>query len=247
MPALNETMMVRPPPDLRPQPYNTESMDIPRGQFFSGTGHRLSDDSSARVGLAGSDDLPESEDPHFSVRVGWSRDKETVLEYLSWFQYYGHFIGARAQKSWNVTEDIFKAATSYQGDSRRPLQIHAYQKDVELDALQLIDVDTGIATTAIGARRGPMKQTTGCDLGIIGFLASQESVSYALRLAIWEVEGLELSEIGFTCQGATHRSVGCACLLALLFYPEAHLVFHTRNTIEHAKASNWCRLSDKAQ
>ena len=247
MPALNETMMVRPPPDLRPQPYNTESMDIPRGQFFSGTGHRLSDDSSARVGLAGSDDLPESEDPHFSVRVGWSRDKETVLEYLSWFQYYGHFIDARVQKSWNVTEYIFKAATSYQGDSRRPLQIHAYQKDVELDALQLIDVDTGIATTAIGARRGPMNQTTGCDLGIIGFLASQESVSYALRLAIWEVEGLDLSEIGFTCQGATHRSVGCACLLALLFYPEAHLVFHTRNTIEHAKASNWCRLSDKAQ
>ena len=136
---------------------------------------------------------------------------------------------------------------SYQVDSRRPLQIHAYQKDVAPDALQLIDVDTGIAATALGARRGPMNQITGCDLGIIAYLASQEAVSYALHLAILEVEGLELSEIGFTCQGGTHRSVGCACLLALLFYPEAHLVFHTSNTIKHAKASNWCSLLDKAQ
>ena len=117
-------------------------MDIPRGQFFSGTGHRLSDDSSARVGLAGSDDLPESEDPHFSVCVGWSRDNQPVLEYLLWFQWYGTFIGARAQRSWNVTEDIFKAVASYQVDFRRPLQIHAYQKDVVPPALQLIDVAT---------------------------------------------------------------------------------------------------------
>ena len=80
----------------------------------------------------------------------------------------------------------------------------------------------------------------------MAFLAGQESVAYALRLAILLVERLELSEIAFTCQGGTHRSVGCACLLALPFYPEAHLLLQTRKTRDAAKASNWCRQLDEA-
>ena len=179
----------------RPHPYIMENTDNRKRR-------RLSDDSSARVGLAGSGDLPESEDPHFSVCLGWSRDSQPVFAYLLWFEKFGTVFGDRAQKSWNVTESIFKTVASYQVDLCRPLQIHAYQKDVVPHTLQHIDVDTGIATTTISAGHLPMNQMTGCDLRIMAFLAGQESVAYALRLAILLVERLELSEIALTCQGA---------------------------------------------
>ena len=61
-------------------------------------------------------------------------------------------------------------------------------------------------------------------------LTSQQSTAIALRLAMMQIELVGLTEIAFTCGGGTHRSVGCACLLAVIFYPEAHLVFHTDRT-----------------
>ena len=58
-------------------------------------------------------------------------------------------------------------------------------------------------------------------------LTSQQSTAMALRLAMLQIESQGLTEIAFTSLGGTHRSVGCACLLAVIFYPAAHFVFHT--------------------
>ena len=81
-----------------------------------------------------------------------------------------------------------------------------------------------------GSGAGNLKHLTGCDFAVMARLAGQQSTAIALRLAMLQIELQELPEIAFTCLGGTHRSVGCACLLAIVFYPEAHLVFHTDKT-----------------
>ena len=77
---------------------------------------------------------------------------------------------------------------------------------------------------------GNVKDLTGCDCAVLAKFASQQSNAIALRHAMPQVKLQGLSEIAFTYLGGTHRSVGCACLLALVFYPEAYLVFHTDRT-----------------
>ena len=111
---------------------------------------------------------------------------------------------------------------------RGPLQIHAYRHAALPHRLQYIDVDTGIQCTAMGA--GNLNYFNGCDFAVMARLASQQSIAIALRLAMLQIELQGLPEIACTCLGCTHRSVGCACLLAVVFYPEAHLVFHTDRT-----------------
>ena len=194
-------------------------------EFFSGTGYRLSD----RV-----DDFTQSDDLRFSLPAGWARGNDTVIEYLQWFtmRYQTEF-DSKTLAEWNQTEMIFNAIHSRRDSVQRetgrgPLQIHAYPHDALPHRLQYIDVDTGIPCTAMGA--GNLKYLTGCDFAVMARLTSQQSTAIALRLAMLQVELQGLFEIAFTCLGGTHGSVGCACLLAVVFYPEAHLVFHTDRT-----------------
>ena len=206
----------------RSQPYNALNMDNRSFEFFSGTGYRLSDHV---------DDFTQSDDLRFSLPAGWARGNDTVMEYLQWFtvQYQTEF-DSKTLAEWNQTEMIFNAIRSRRDSvqtetGRGPLQIHAYRHAALPHRLQYIDVDTGIQCTAMGA--GNLNYLTGCDFAVMARLMSQQSTAIALRLAMLQIELQGLPEIAFTCLGGTHRSVGCACLLAVVFYPEAHLVFHT--------------------
>ena len=95
---------------------------------------------------------------------------------------------------------------------------------------------SGIPVTAHCA--GNLKELTGCDFVVMATLASQQGTALALRLAMLEIETQGLKDLVFTCRHGIHRSVGCACLLVMLFYPEAELVFHTNRAMEAA----WSRL-----
>ena len=119
-----------------------------------------------------------------------------------------------------------------------PLLIHAYRQSELPAGLQYVDVHSGIPCTAMSA--GNLACMTGCDFAVMACLASQQSVAVALRLAILQTEMQGLREIAFTCLGGTHRSVGCACLLAAVFYPEAHLMFHTRRVTSAARRRLRC-------
>ena len=175
-----------------------------------------------------------SNDLLFTVPSGWARGSDTVMDYLQWFSWrYQTEFDSRALAEWNQTESTFKAICSRQGrfqmeTVRRHLQIHAYPRAALPPALQYIDVDTGIQCTTHGA--GSLHHLTGCDFDVMARLTGQQSTAIALRLAMLQIEMQELQEIAFTCLGGTHRSVGCACLLAIVFYPEANLVFHTDKT-----------------
>ena len=71
-----------------------------------------------------------------------------------------------------------------------------------------------------------MKELTGCDFVVMATLASQQGTALALRLAMLEIETQGLKDLD--------RYVGCACLLVMLFYPEAKLVFHKDRAMEAA-------------
>ena len=57
--------------------------------------------------------------------------------------------------------------------------------------------------------------------------------------ALWDaaariIEDKGIARFAFVCQTATHRSVGCCLLLAILVFPRAHIVLTTPNTQEAA-------------
>ena len=68
-------------------------------------------------------------------------------------------------------------------------------------------------------------------------LVTQSATAVALRLAMLEIDCLDLRQIAFVCRGGTHRSVACACLSALVRYPRARLGFHTSRVLRDAAAS----------
>ena len=125
---------------------------------------------------------------------------------------------------------------SYVERSPGPLRAHAVAHSFRPHGLQYIDVDTVIPVTAHCA--GNLRELTGCDFVVMATLASQQGTALALRLAMLEIETQGLKDLVFTCRHGIHRSVGCACLLVMLFFPGAKLVFHTN----HARQAAWSML-----
>jgi hypothetical protein len=80
-----------------------------------------------------------------------------------------------------------------------------------------------------------MKDVTGLDRSVMCTLILQEDTAKALTRAVKLIEkDVYLSELAFTCNGGTHRSVACACLLSMLAYPNARIRLTTKPTIEAA-------------
>jgi hypothetical protein len=147
---------------------------------------------------------------------------------------YDKLLSPVAIREWEQTIAVCEYTLSEAGGHtrftpRNPLQIHAYKYSERPAQIHYIDVHRGIPCTAFGA--GDLKDLTGCDFAVMAHLLGQESVAVALRLAVLQIEMLSLEGIAFTCEGGTHRSVGCACLLAAMFHQEAHVELHTHRTI----------------
>ena len=187
-----------------------------------------------------------SNDECVSFHVPWAWDRgadKLIMEYLNWFATrYETISEEKTVSAWEQTEMLFNSMrlrrpnVSYVERRPGPLRIHASAHSYRPHGLQYIDVDTGIPVTAHGA--GDLKRLTGCDFVVMATLASQQGTALALRLAMLEIETQGLKDLVFTCRHGIHRSVGCACLLVMLFYPEAKLVFHTKRAMEAA----WSRL-----
>ena len=153
-----------------------------------------------------------------------------VMTYLGWyFDHYDKSITVKTRAEWEQTAAVFDSIQSRQ-PPLDPLHIHAYPHKALPDGTQFVDVDEGFPCTALGCG-----DVTGIDFSVMAILASQRPTALALRLAALQVAEQGLSEIAFTCEHGTHRSVACACLLAALCYPNAYLVFHTARTIRDAK------------
>jgi len=81
-----------------------------------------------------------------------------------------------------------------------------------------------------------MKQVTGIDLKVQAVLATQKRAVDAIIMARDMIEQGDLRHFAFVCSHATHRSVGCAMILASFIYHNASIVFSTPRTEASAKA-----------
>ena len=156
----------------------------------------------------------------YSMPLGWCKDKgEELLNYLSFFYRHANHIGIdhKVVAEWRQTAVV---VGSNQHAAERDVTIHAYPHAQCPHTMRFIDVDSIFQLDARGA--GDLQGMTGSPTAV------------ALRLALLEIEYLHLREIAFTCRGGTHRSVACACLLALVFYHRARLCFHTNRVRNEA-------------
>ena len=219
--------------------------------LFAGTPHRLSDSEGhessgtqhAQNSLSRNDTntfvaySAQGQGSAFGylVPARWTRQSESVLPYINWFlTRYEQSLDAPTQAEWMQTENAWLNLQNQReawnaGAGRRSLIIHAYRSASPLPRdMHYIDVDSGFHCTAFGA--GDLSQMTGIDFRVLAKLLTQQPIAMALKLAFYMIEMQQLSELAFLCGGGTHRSVGCAVLTVLLFYPNARLMFHTSRT-----------------
>jgi len=88
-----------------------------------------------------------------------------------------------------------------------------------------------------------LRDVTGIDFNVQAVLASQELAVNALISACEMIEGGDLRHFTFVCSHATHRSAGCAVLLASFVYHKASIVFSTRRTENSAASKGLVALS----
>ena len=75
-----------------------------------------------------------------------------------------------------------------------------------------------------------LPDVTGVDECVQAVVASQETTAICLLAAMEQIEEENLPQFSFVCHGATHRSVACCILLAVLTYPNALIRMTTMRT-----------------
>ena len=228
--------MLQDPIVALPTSSTSSTMGGPSFVSFAGVAHRLSEvDESDDCSIMDVDHSGDG-DSAYQVPRNWVRDEQRLLAYLNWFaMQYNTPLTATAKSEWLQTETYFDLIRRQRdGDSHTfELTLHAYPSSCKPPGLPYIDVDIAIPCDARGVR--DLDQKTGCDFAVMAELARQPSVAVALRLAALQIHSMPLDELAFICNGGTHRSFGCACLLAALCYPEAYAIVHTHRTRTAAK------------
>ena len=180
------------------------------------------------------DDLPPLEFrvdfPNTRMHWNWS-----VIDYVQWLANEHYYVLTPAVvHAWQRTQwFIDKEAHS---DQDMEVVIHVFKNDRIPPSLEskCIDVHNTLYLDAYSDQY-TLGSTTGVHPPLQAKLVLQENTANAICLAVMNVEMCRGSgtccEVAFSCRGGTHRSLGCACLLASLAYPNAIIVpatFRTR-------------------
>ena len=94
-----------------------------------------------------------------------------------------------------------------------------------------VDVGAGALKTTVSSRDYQMGDVTGSSVTLQAVMVAQVNAAKAVREAVVCIEGRDLPEFAFVCDGGTHRSTSCAVLLAMLAYYGAGVCFHTPRTV----------------
>ena len=128
----------------------------------------------------------------------------------------------------------------------RQLTINVLAEDsaspLDSNAAAFINVHTrGLNAHAPGLYN--MGEVAGIDFDVQAVLVSQTINAEVLCDACRSIELQELETFAFVCSHATHRSCGCAVLLAILVYQHAHIVFSTNRTRRAAQQRGMISLN----
>ena len=119
----------------------------------------------------------------------------------------------------------------------RPLTIHVLGEDSASPLLNNTGAVINVHTRGLNACAPwyDLKDVTGIDFVVQAVLCSQLLTAEVLWDACRFIELQELDTFAFVCQGATHRSCGCAVLMACLLYHHARIMFSTIRTQRAAR------------
>ena len=139
---------------------------------------------------------------------------------------------AASEAAWALLESRIPRARK-----NRPLAIHILAEDSEA-----LVTNSSVAAINVHARglnaHAPhsynMREVTGIGFAVQCIFVMQQLTAQVLYEACQQIELGDLGDFTFVCRHATHRSCGCALLLATLVYPSARIIFSTRRTIEAA-------------
>ena len=168
----------------------------------------------------------------FRLPAHWRRGKASVVSFCSWYMTEYSIIAHPGVMPTLRTLDFMLKFVS----PDRQICLHAFAADNLPDWLE----DAHINLHELGVNgRSPsyqMHAVTGLNFPVQANLLSQSVLVQALLDACNMIEDSNLSDFAFVCRGGTHRSVGGILLLAMLLYPNAKLVMHTKRTARAAES-----------
>ena len=176
----------------------------------------------------------------FTIPRSWMRGHFEVTDIVEWYepeplarslmvkwQIFGVFIGKQKQCDTLQREIELIAMT------KREFQDYADTSDIEKNWDDAIDLTKN---SDIDARKGTydIHTVTGVDTCVQSCLMMQDAVIDVLWDAADRIIGnKKIARFAFVCDKATHRSVACCLLLAILVFPRAHILLTTDRT-QHA-------------
>ena len=165
----------------------------------------------------------------FRIPANW-RSGLTVLDQINWYMSrFGVAMPRETYEYWRT----FQPLTNLPVNRERELVIHVRKEDNPGPGPNI-----NFARLGLNAHRPSLynsREVSGIYFEVQAVLLSQIACVYGLTAAVQHIEIGELAEVTFVCTHATHRSVGMACLLAILIYNDATIMFSTQRTQDDAR------------
>jgi hypothetical protein len=185
----------------------------------------------------------------YSIPEDWACTDGEIVGFVQWYMDYVQLhMSPETLEAWKKLETCFWAPSMV--DRRRALDIYVLAKKNspllrDANTPSVVDVhDRGLDARASTLYN--MSDVTGIDFALQAVLVCQTCTPEILIDACREIETGNLFTFTLVCSHATHRSVACAVLLAILAYPNAQICFSTSRTqraavdwrmIEHHRAT----------
>ena len=170
-------------------------------------------------------------DVAFTIPDHWACT-DTILQHLDWYDLHtrasGMVMSPETRAAWGHLESKLGVI-----NQARPLIIHVLAEDSASPLLSQASAHINVNTRGLNAHARSvynMWEVTGIDFDVQAVLVSQPITAKVLFDAVCFIELQDLKAFAFVCSHATHRSCGCAILLATLVYKRARIVFSTNRT-----------------
>ena len=147
------------------------------------------------------------------------------MEYLNalFFQYNENF-ESEAKDAWLKTQLVIQRMAQ----SNDNVRVYIYNRDqAQYEKGKIcVDVNTTYRVNAY-SNSYTMNWVTGANPFVQARIATQRATAEALLQAVLTVElqdPAQYRNVAFVCDGGTHRSFACGCLLVSLAYPQAAII-----------------------
>lgn len=170
----------------------------------------------------------------FQIPGNWACAIGGIPQYIGWhMNRLGYDMPIETRAAWGNLQAMMAFIKQ-----DRPLTIYVLAEDSASPMLNNMVTCVNVHTRGLDAyapRLYNLKDVTGIDFNVQAVLISQPLTAEVLIDACRFIELQELDTFAFKCKHATHRSCGCAVLLASLVYQRARIVFSTHRTKQAAR------------